>query len=102
MWYYELGDNMKYQLNFRKMFNAIAFVCLMISGIALLISKIFLGADSSAARILNSVAYVLAFTVTSICAYFYVRTKRNIVWTIIYVVVVLIVVVPLVLTLFGV
>ena len=93
---------MNNQLNFRKMFNGIAFVALMLSGIALLISKIFLGADTSAARVLNNIAYVLAFTVTSICAYFYVRTKRNIVWTIIYVVVVLIVVVPLVLSMFGV
>lgn len=92
---------MKNQLNSKRFFNAMAFVALVISGIALLISKIFLGANTVAANILNSIAYVLAFIVTSFCALSYVRTKHSIVWTIIYIVAVIIVVVPLVLTLLG-
>ncbi|HAJ77896.1 MAG TPA: hypothetical protein DCO89_02370 [Clostridiales bacterium] len=92
---------MKNQLSSRKFFSAMAFVALVISGIALLISKIFLGSNTTAATVLNSIAYVLAFIVTSFCAFLYVRTKRNLVWTIIYIVAVIIVVVPLVLTMFG-
>ena len=91
---------MKNQLNSKKFFNAMAFVALVISGVALLISKIFLG-TSTAATVLNSIAYVLAFVVTSFCAFFYVRTKRSIAWTIVYIVAVIIVIVPLVLSMFN-
>lgn len=90
---------MKNQLNTKKFFNAMAFVALIIAGIALLISKIFFG-TSTVAIVLNSIAYALAFLVTSICAYFYVRTKRSLAWTIVYVVAVIIVIVPLVLSMF--
>lgn len=92
---------MKNQLSSRKFFNLLAFVALVIAGIALLISKIFLGANTAGARILNNIAYILAFIVTSFCALSYVKTKRSIVWTIIYIVAVIIVVVPLALSLFG-
>ena len=92
---------MKNQLSSRRFFYAMAFVALVIAGIALLISKIFLGATTTGARVLNSIAYTLAFDVTSFCAFFYVKTKRNIVWTLIYIAAVIIVVVPLVLTMFG-
>ena len=92
---------MKNQLSSRRFFYAMAFVALIIAGIALLISKIFLGAATTGARVLNSIAYTLAFVVTSFCAFFYVKTKRNIVWTLIYIAAVIIVVVPLVLTMFG-
>ena len=92
---------MKNQLNSKKFFSAMAFIALVISGVALLISKIFLGANTVAATVLNSIAYVLAFVVTSFCAYNYVKTKHSIVWVIVYIVAVVIVVVPLVLTMFG-
>ncbi len=92
---------MKNQLNSKKFFNAMAFIALVISGIALIISKIFLGQATTGARILNSIAYILAFVVTSFCAFFYVRTKRNITYTIVYIVAVILVIVPLVLSLFG-
>ena len=92
---------MKNQLNSKKFFSAMAFVALIISGVALLISKIFLGANTVAANVLNSVAYVLAFIVTSFCAFTYVKTKHSIVWMIVYILAVIIVVVPLVLTMIG-
>ncbi len=92
---------MKNQLNTKKFFNAMAFVALIIAGIALMISKIFFGANGDVSRILNSVAYTLAFVVTAFCAYFYVRTKRNVAWLIIYIIAVIIVVVPLVLSMFN-
>lgn len=91
---------MRNQLNAKKFFNAMAFVALVISGIALLISKIFFGANTTVASVLNNIAYVLAFTVTAFSAFFYVRTKRNIVWVVVYIIAVVIVVVPLVLSMF--
>ena len=88
---------MRNQLNAKKFFNAMAFVALVISGIALLISKIFFG-GTTVANVLNNIAYVLAFTVTAFSAFFYVRTKRNVVWVVVYIIAVVIVVVPLVLS----
>lgn len=91
---------MKRELNAKKFFNAMAFVALVISGIALLISKIFFGANTTVSAILNNIAYILAFVVTAFAAFNYVRTRRSITWTIVYIVAVIIVVVPLVLSMF--
>lgn len=92
---------MKNQLNQKKFFNAMAFVALMLAGIALLISKIFFKAGQPVSNILNGIAYTLAFVVTAVNAYFYVRTKRNVAYIILYVLAVLLVVVPLVLSMFN-
>lgn len=91
---------MKRELNAKKFFNAMAFVALVISGIALLISKIFFGADTAAAAVLNNIAYILAFVVTAFAAFNFIKTKRSVTWTVIYVIAVIIVVVPLVLSMF--
>ena len=91
---------MRNQLNAKKFFHAMAFVALVISGIALLISKIFFNANTTVSAVLNNIAYVLSFAVTAFFAFFYVRTKRNIAWTIVYIIAVIIVVVPLVLSMF--
>ena len=94
---------MKRELNTKKFFNAMAFVALCIAGIALLVSKIlgWLNAGVQFANILNQVAYVLAFVVTAVAAFYYVRTKRSVAWTVIYVLAVLLVVGPLVLSMFN-
>ena len=89
---------MKRELNTKRFFNMLAFIALIISGVALLISKIFLGGTS--ASVLNGIAYTLAFIVTSVCAYSYVRTRRSLTVLIIYIVAVVIVVVPLILSMF--
>ena len=91
---------MRNQLNAKKFFHAMAFVALVISGIALLISKIFFGANTTVAAVLNNIAYILAFTVTGFFAFFYVRTKRSVVWLVVYIIAVVIVVIPLVLSMF--
>lgn len=91
---------MKKELNTKKFFNLLAFIALIISGVALLISKIFFGANTNTAMILNNTAYVLAFVVTAVSAYHYVRTRRSLVWLIVYIIAVIIVVVPLVLSMF--
>lgn len=95
---------MKNELNTKKFFNAMAFVGLVIAGIALIVSKIlgWLSVGAQFAGILNQVAYCLAFIVTAVAAFYYVRTKRSATWLIIYVIAVLLVVVPLVLSMFNV
>lgn len=90
---------MKKDLNTKKFFNLLAFIALVISGVALLISKIFLG-DSPTANFLNGIAYVLAFVVTAVSAFYYVRSRRSVAIIIVYIVAVIIVVVPLVLSMF--
>lgn len=93
---------MKKELNTKKFFNAMAFIALVIAGIVLVVSKILgaVGIDIKILSILNTVASTLAFVVTSVAAYYYVRTKRSIAWMIVYVIAVILVVVPLVLSLF--
>lgn len=91
---------MKNELNKKKFLNAIAFISLVFAGIALLIAKFFIP-NTVVGRILSNISYILAFVTTAICAFNYVRTKRNIVYTIIYIIAVVLVVVPLVLSLFN-
>lgn len=91
---------MKNELNRKKFFNALAFVALIFAGIALLIAKFFIP-NTVVGRVLSNLAYILAFVTTAFCAFGYIRTKRNIVYTIIYVVALVLVVVPLVLSLFN-
>ena len=91
---------MKNELNRKKFFNAVAFVALIFAGIALLIAKFFIP-NTIVGRVLSNLAYILAFVTTAVCAFNFVRTKRNIVYTILYVIAVILVLVPLVLSLFN-
>ncbi|MBR4123980.1 MAG: hypothetical protein IKR12_00220 [Clostridia bacterium] len=91
---------MKNELNRKKFLNAIAFIALIFAGIALLIAKFFIP-NTVVGRVLSNLSYILAFVTTAVCAFNYVRTKRNIVYTIIYIIAVTLVVVPLVLSLFN-
>ena len=90
---------MKKELNTKRFFNLLAFVALIVSGVALLISKIFLG-NSTTANVLNNLAYVLAFVVTAVSAYGYVRTRRSMTMLIIYIIAVIFVVIPLIISIF--
>ena len=93
---------MKRELNTKKFFNLLAFVALIISGISLLISKIFFNSNGTVSAVLNNIAYILAFVVVAFAAFNFVKVKRNLAITIIYIIAVLIVVVPLVLSMFNV
>ena len=94
---------MKSELKFKKFLNALAFVVLIISGIALVVSLVLgkLSVAQNFADILKQIAYCLAFVVTAIVALNYVKTKRSNVWLIIYIICVIFVVVPLVIGLFN-
>lgn len=93
---------MKGELKFKKFLNALAFVALAISGIALIVALI-LGKLNTAlgfANALRQVAYCLAFVVTAVVAYGYVRTKRSVAWLVVYILCVVFIVVPLVIGMF--
>lgn len=94
---------MKTELKMKKFLNAMAFIVLVISGIALVVSLVLgkLNAAQNFANVLKQIAYCLAFVVVAIVAYGYVRTKRSTAWLVIYVVCVIFVVVPLVIGLFN-
>ncbi|MBQ8430529.1 MAG: hypothetical protein IJX26_01115 [Clostridia bacterium] len=94
---------MKAELAAKKFFNLIAFCALILAAVALLVSKIlgWLAVATDFSAILNTVSYVLAFVVTAMGAFNYVRTLRSWLWMLIYVAALLIVVVPLVLSLFN-
>ena len=94
---------MKTELKMKKFLNAMAFIVLVISGIALVVSLVLgkLSVAQNFANVLKQISYCLAFVVTAIVAYNYVRTKRSAVWLIIYIICVIFVVVPLVIGLFN-
>ena len=91
---------MKNELNRKKFLNAIAFIALIFAGIALLIAKFFIP-NTVVGRVLSNLSYILAFVTTAVCAFNYVRTKRNVAYLIVYFIAVILVVVPLVLSLFN-
>lgn len=94
---------MKTELKMKRFLNAMAFIVLVMSGIALVVSLVLgkLSVAENFANLLKQIAYCLAFVVTSVVAYGYVRTKRSAVWLVIYIICVVFVVVPLVIGLFN-
>lgn len=88
---------MKGELNSKRFFNMLAFISLAISGVVLVLTKVLTacGITWAGLAILDTVAYMLGFVVTAVAAFHYVRTKQSVVYTIIYIIAVLLVVVPL-------
>ena len=97
-----MEDFMKAELNQKKFFNMLAFWSLIISGSVLVLTKIlaFCGITWVGLGVLNTIAYILAFIVTAIAAFHYVRTKHSTGWTIVYIVSILLVLTPLIIDLF--
>lgn len=93
---------MKGELNSKKFFNLLAFCSLIIAGVVLVLTKVLgvCGITWKLLGILNTIAYTLAFVVTAVAAYHYVRTKHSVAYTVIYVIAVILVIIPLILNLF--
>ena len=64
--------------NFSKVINFIAFIGLALVALVLILQKIF--ADGNLLNALRTVGESIAYTITAISAFFYVRTKRNVWW----------------------
>lgn len=78
--------------NFGKIINCIAFIGLIMVAIVLVLQKIFSG-DGSFISALRVIGESIAYTITAISAFFYVRTKRNVWWYVGYTAAVILVVV---------
>jgi len=73
---------MKKNLNLTKFFNMLAFIAIVAVAVALTVGKIFPDLGNA----LSIVAQFIAYIVTAISAFYYVRPKKNIVFFITYVV----------------
>lgn len=73
---------MKKSLNFQKFFNLLAFIAVIGVAVALTVGKIFPQLGGA----LQIVAQFIAYIVTAISAFYYIRPKKNIVYLISYIV----------------
>ena len=76
--------------NFGKVMNFIAFVGLAIVAVVLVLQKILSGEIIGALR---TIGESIAYFVTAVSAFFYVKTKRNVWWYVAYAVCVILVIV---------
>ena len=76
--------------NLSKIMNLIAFVGLAIVAVVLVLQKILSGEIIGALR---TIGESIAYFVTAVSAFFYVKTKRNIWWYVAYTVFVILVIV---------
>ncbi|MBO7219374.1 MAG: hypothetical protein J6V40_05320 [Clostridia bacterium] len=75
--------------NWRGFMNLVAFIAMCCIGVALVFGKIF----PSVASAFDSVAKILAYLITAVSAFYFVRNKRNTVYYIVWAVVVVLIVV---------
>lgn len=75
--------------NWRNFVNFIAFLAICCIGVALVVGKIF----PSIGGAFEQVAKILAYLITAISAFYYVRNKRNTIYYIVWAVVVILIIV---------
>lgn len=78
--------------NFGKVINCIAFIGLCLVAIVLIMQKIFNG-NGNFLSALRTIGESIAYSITAISAFFYIRTKRNVWWYVGYTVALVLVVV---------
>lgn len=76
--------------NTKKVINFIAFVGLMMVAVVLVLQKIVQGDLINAMRVVGE---SIAYLITAISAFFYVRSKRNVWWYVAYTVALVLVVI---------
>ena len=84
--------------NFKKVINMLAFIGLFLVAVALIVAQIlsWIGVTASILNTIRFVGECIAYLVTAIYAFFYVRTKRNFWWWIAYTAAVVIIIVLLI------
>ena len=70
--------------SFKKFIYLISFVAVFFIGIVLLLGLIFGNKITSFLSVLNNIALVFAYFVVCVNAFFFVRTKRSAVYTVLY------------------
>lgn len=76
--------------NFGKIINFIAFVGLVTIAISLILQTFLKGELLNAIKVIGE---VIAYTITAVSAFFYVKSKRNVWWYVAYAVAIALVVV---------
>lgn len=99
---------MQKEINQKRFFSAMAFIAITFLAIALLISLIASkvgsngeGVFSNVANIIRQIAQALAYVCACISAYGFVRSKRSVVYTIVYIVACVMIAVFVILPIFG-
>lgn len=91
------------ELKLKKLVNATAYFAIILLAIALIFGYIAqnnTGLFASIANIFTTVANALAYILVAISAFFYVKTKRNILYMVSYIVSVVLIVIFVILPLF--
>ncbi len=77
--------------NLSKILNCLAFVGLIMVAIVLIFQQFITGGEVLAA--LRTIGESIAYLITAFCAFFYVRSKRNVWWYVVYTIAVVLVVI---------
>ena len=91
------------ELKLKKMVNAVAYFAVIFLAVALVLSQISSGSTSlfgSIANIFERLANVIAYLIVAVMAFFYVKTKRNIIYMVTYVVSVILIVIFVIIPIF--
>lgn len=78
--------------NWNKLFEFVAFVGLILIAVVLILQKVF-SSNGALTNAMQIIGQSIAYFITAVSAYFYVRSKRNIWWFIAYAVAAVLVVV---------
>ena len=78
--------------NYNKLFDLIAFIGLVCVATVLILQRIF-NANAGLVGALSLIGACIAYFVTAVSAFFYVRTKRNVWWYVAYTVAVVLIIV---------
>lgn len=85
--------------NFKKFVYIVAFIGTICVALALVLQAIFKGNTNMAkfTNAINIVGQVIAYSITCVSAFFYVKNKRNVAWMITYCVAVTVIIVMVIL-----
>lgn len=85
--------------SFKKFTSALAFVATIAISLALILQIVFKNSEnlSSFAGMVGLIGQIIAYSITCISAFFFVKTKRHVGWMVAYVIAVTVLVVLLVL-----
>ena len=82
--------------NFSRVINFLAFIGLMLIAVVLILQKIFSG-EIELIGAFRVIGESIAYFVTAVSAYFYVRSKRNVWWYVAYTVALILIILFMVL-----
>lgn len=88
------------ELKLKKLVQAVAYFAIIFLAVALLLKVLDWQILNSVAAILTQIANLVSYIIMAILAFFYVKTKRNILYMVSYIVAVVAVVIFLIIPLF--